>query len=96
MENNILFEYLTTFENYILCKLNDSRTVKDEKEKMINLILDSNQRNKITFQKLVIQLTKRISKFNEWCNLRKNKISIIERRQQKFKEFIANKIEDDL
>lgn len=96
MQNNIFLKYLTTFESYILCKLKDSRAAKAQKEKTINLILDSNERNKITYQKLVIQLNKRISKFNEWCNSRKNKISVIDRRQQKFKEIITNKIEDDM
>ena len=96
LENKIFLIYLENFEEYIQCKLKYIGNMKTYSEKIIKIILDSNERNKIKHQRLFMKLTRRISKFNEKCNLRKNKISAIDHRQQKFKHFIANKIEDDM
>ncbi|CAG9799303.1 unnamed protein product [Chironomus riparius] len=43
-----------------------------------------------------MQLSSRVTKFNEKCNLRKDKIFAIDCRQEKFKHFIAIKIEDEI
>lgn len=96
MEYKIFSDYLVIFEEYTRYKLKDTIIMKAEREKTIKLILNSNRRMKIKYQRLFMQLTRRTSKFNELCSLTVNKVSAIDRRQQKFKRFMTNKLKNDM